>query len=189
MRVHRLVALTFIPNPENKPEVNHITGVKTCAWVGNLEWVTGKENMQHAYRMGLNKPKYGEDHASSTCTNKQVHEICKLLAEGKYPKEISEKLNIHKNIIDSIRIGSTWKHISKDYQFLPLKRNIPRLPGTRQKLLKLFMENNYHYSEYPRILKELGLENTQRNRMYISNIKSELRNNKVETSTTIEPLQ
>ena len=55
--VHRVVAESFIPNPDNKREINHINGDKTDNRVENLEWVTRGENLCHAYKTGLKNTK------------------------------------------------------------------------------------------------------------------------------------
>lgn len=55
--IHRLVAKAFIPNPKNKPEVNHKFGVKTDNRASQLEWTTTEENKAHAKKLGLLKRK------------------------------------------------------------------------------------------------------------------------------------
>lgn len=72
--VHRLVALTLITNPENKPQVNHKNGIKSDSNVSNLEWNTSSENTQHAYDMGLSQAK-GKNNGRAKLTKEQVREI------------------------------------------------------------------------------------------------------------------
>ena len=101
--IHRLLALTFIPNPENLPEVNHIDGNRSNNDLKNLEWVTTSRNQIHAYEIGLTKPRKGEQSSSFKLTYKEIQEIrhkwdCKI----KNQKELSIEYNVHRNYISEI---------------------------------------------------------------------------------------
>jgi len=85
-KMHRLVAMAFIPNPENKPQVNHINGIKYDNSIENLEWVTQSENMLHAYKIGLQKPNDKQKESAS-----KLHAKLVLNTEnGVYYKSIKE---------------------------------------------------------------------------------------------------
>ena len=114
--IHRLVAIAFIPNPENKPEVNHINGKKTINWYRNLEWNTRVENMQHAAKNDLLKPRYGASSPYAIHTNEQIEEVCKLLESRKYSyKEIINKTKVHYKTLMGIIGGKKWQFIAKKY--------------------------------------------------------------------------
>lgn len=108
---HRLVALAFIENPENKPQVNHIDGNKKNNHVSNLEWCTASENSNHALNMGLSYQKPGEGHHMSKLTEKEVIVIRELYKNNTTQKEISFLFNVSQTQIYRIVNKKSWSHI------------------------------------------------------------------------------
>ena len=114
-QVHRLVAEAFIPNPNNKPCVNHIDGIKNNNLVENLEWCTHKENMEHASRLGL-MPKGtsgpGEKSPAAKLNNEQVVEIKKRILSGEGCRDIARDFPVGESAIGEIAAGRSWAHIT-----------------------------------------------------------------------------
>jgi len=82
-KIHRLVAIAFIPNPENKPQVNHINSIRTDNRIENLEWVTNKENIIHSFKNGRTaKSVKGEDRPNSILTEKDIPNIRNMINMG-----------------------------------------------------------------------------------------------------------
>lgn len=122
VRVHRLVAKAFITNPENKPEVNHIDGVKTNNHVSNLEWATSKENQIHANK--VLKRQVGESHPHVKITESQVHEVCKLMNEGYQNHDISRITGVSRDTVIKIRERTVWTFITEHYNFPAKSRSL-----------------------------------------------------------------
>lgn len=109
--LHRLVALTFIPNTENKPQVNHIDGNKENNHYSNLEWCTRSENQLHAFESGLQDRIQGEDHASAKLTNQDAIDIINLMLNGSSNDDIANKYALHTRYVSLIRHKKRWTHL------------------------------------------------------------------------------
>jgi hypothetical protein len=106
--IHIIVARTFIPNPNNLPEINHIDGIKINCAATNLEWSTRSENEKHARKIGLKSAIKGEKNVSSKLTNLQVKEIKEL--KGKLiQQKIADKYNVCRQLISLIHRGINRK--------------------------------------------------------------------------------
>lgn len=118
--VHRLVALGYVINVNNKPIINHIDGCKTNNSISNLEWCTYSENNLHAFRTGLKKPtKPAIGEASNLClhTEDEVRMVCELFEQGYDPEGVHVEFGISKAFASKIYYRKSWMHISKDYNF------------------------------------------------------------------------
>jgi len=109
--LHRLVALSFIDNPENKKFINHKNGIKTDNRVENLEWCTILENTVHAFKNGLRSGIKGEDSNLCKLTKAQVLEIRSLYPTIKSYKKLSVIYSTSVSNIYHIIKRNTWNHI------------------------------------------------------------------------------
>ena len=132
---HRLVAMQFIPNPENKPEINHIRVIQTedgpvCPdddnYYKNLEWCTREENIAHSIRNKLQKRRTCGENKHSKFSDDEVGFICFLLERGKTTSEILKILGftmdnpnreIFRGLIKHVRARRTWLDVSQFYNF------------------------------------------------------------------------
>jgi len=111
-RVHRLVAEAFIPNPDNKPVVNHKDGNKKNSAASNLEWMTYSENTLHSLKNGLQKKVFGDKNYITKIKDQDVLKIREFINEGKTNKEIAKIYNVDPSNISKIKTGKRRSNVT-----------------------------------------------------------------------------
>jgi len=107
--IHQLIALTFLGPCPFGYEVNHKDAVKTNNNISNLEYVTYKEQIRHAFKMGLHHPLCGEANNLCKLTEKQARKIISLWRQGSSKYEIAASFGIHPDHAKRIGMGRSWK--------------------------------------------------------------------------------
>lgn len=102
---HRMVALSFIPNKESKPCVNHVDGNPRNNAVDNLEWVSYRENNLHSIKEGRRSYCGGEKNPNSKLKTSDVIKIRGSKLKGVF---LAKKFNVDPGTISSIRNNKTW---------------------------------------------------------------------------------
>lgn len=118
IKVHRIVAQTWIDNPFNKLQVNHLDFNRENNCIENLEWVTPKENTLHSYKFGrIKKPicinyAKGSKIGTSKITEKQVIEIRNKFKPRIYTREmLANEYGLSPATIKDIILKKSWKHV------------------------------------------------------------------------------
>lgn len=112
LRVHRLVAMAFVPGYTKKKRVtNHKNGKKLDNSVDNLEWCTVSQNLTHAYALGLKPRERGSKHYATKLNERKVRSIKRLAKDGARNKDIAKAHGTSAGIVSAIRTGKSWRHV------------------------------------------------------------------------------
>lgn len=141
LQVHRLVAIQFIPNPNNLPEVNHKDGNHSNNSVYNLEWCTSEYNHRHA--LDNNLYKIEEDSPRAKLTKENVINIYKDYEVCKNKTTLAKKYNVSDALIGEIVRGVRWSRTYKEYYGKASEYKKPKRKKLSQQILKTIIYEYY----------------------------------------------
>jgi hypothetical protein len=133
---HRIVAITFLPNPDNLAEVNHIDGNRANNNLSNLEWVSREGNQQHAFKTGLNSNK-GSKNGRAQMNETTAREMYLHLLSGKTITELNKEYGYHKSALSKLKARVNWYEITQDLPDCPRQRMDKESFMTDEKRLKV----------------------------------------------------
>lgn len=153
--VHRLVALAFIPNPEGKPQINHINGIKTDNRVENLEWVTAFENMRHAYATGLQSAPQGKDSPVAKLTDEQVRYI-RENPDGLTQRQLAAAFGVGQCTVSDVQLGKRYRNAGGHIRMekLPSSQRVP--DDVREQICREYIPNICGHGSYA-LAKKFGV--------------------------------
>lgn len=140
--VHRLVAQSFIPNPNNLPEVNHRNGIKSDNRVENLEWCTRSENQRHAFANGLQVAAQGEECGQAKLTNEQVVYI-RDNPDGLTQYQLAAQFGVDQSVISDAQLGKSFKNAGGTVRN---KRSVPA--DVRAEIRRLYVRGSREFGCY-----------------------------------------
>lgn len=116
-QAHRLVAKAFIPNPDQKPQVNHINGIKTDNTASNLEWCTNSENHRHRFQV------LGRVPNNRLLSREEVFEILRTkIAKGSrntnHRQALADRYQVSVATIKAVRSGRNYSEYFNEYKAL-----------------------------------------------------------------------
>ena len=145
LQVHRIVAIQFIPNPYNLPEVNHKDGNKSNNSIYNLEWCTAEYNRRHAKEANLYKVE--EDSPRAKLTKQQVIQIYKDWETCKNKSTLAKKYNVSDALIGEIVRGVRWSSTYTEYYGKPSEYKKPKRKKLNISIIKDILKYYYVYKK------------------------------------------